>query len=646
VTPAGPRGGRATGGTRPARPRTTPPAREAASGPKPAGSLRQSQIITTYGPGAMVDLLDAAVLVSGLEFWRGTERRAISEPRLTQRLATVLGVPALRLVAPPVEDEAHPTDGLPVFRFPRFFVTRYEERRGPLRRRRLVHQSELDHAQRFHAPDRSLSEVLPVRFVQGCPNGHLSDLEWYAFVHAEALDTSGGAPCPRTLWIEERGTSGDLAETWVLCDCGAARSMARAKRGDAPLGFCRGRLPWLGDDAAVECRDEHDKPVVNRLLLRSASDAWFPQVASAIALPDRGARLTRAVDSVWDDHLAYLESVSELERERRRGRVATALWGFSDAEVWDEMQRRRGALPAAPTGLRQAEMETLLGCPDETVADDGGEPDDDFRARRLVAPAAGLMPDEAALLAPVERVVLVHRLREVRALIGFTRFDAPVADVDGELALDVRRAPLARDTRFLPAVEHRGEGVFLALRREAVQDWLDRPAVRQREARLRDGHAAWQQRHAHVDVTFPGAAYVLLHSLSHLLITAVSLECGYAASAIRERLYVTPAGFGLLLSTGTSDAEGTLGGLVEVGRRLGHYLRVALELGRLCSNDPVCAQHRPDRAEEERFLQGAACHGCLLIAEPSCERRNEYLDRALVVSTLDACGAEFFPDPA
>jgi hypothetical protein len=138
--------------------------------------------------------------------------------------------------------------------------------------------------------------------------------------------------------------------------------------------------------------------------------------------------------------------------------------------------------------------------------------------------------------------------------------------------------------------------------------------------------------------------YVFLHSLSHLLITAVSLECGYSASSIRERIYAGTSGYGILLSTGTPDSEGTLGGLVAVGKRVERHLHAALQLARLCSNDPVCAQHRPDHVQEERFLHGAACHGCLLIAETSCERRNEYLDRALVIPTVDPLGAEFFAD--
>jgi hypothetical protein len=134
----------------------------------------------------------------------------------------------------------------------------------------------------------------------------------------------------------------------------------------------------------------------------------------------------------------------------------------------------------------------------------------------------------------------------------------------------------------------------------------------------------------------------MLQSLAHLLITTLALDCGYSASAIRERIYAGESGYGILLYTGTPGTEGSLGGLVEMGKHIGRHLQRALELGRLCSNDPVCAQHNPADPHEERFLHGAACHGCLLIAETSCERRNELLDRALVVPTVATPGAAFF----
>jgi len=133
----------------------------------------------------------------------------------------------------------------------------------------------------------------------------------------------------------------------------------------------------------------------------------------------------------------------------------------------------------------------------------------------------------------------------------------------------------------------------------------------------------------------------MLHTLSHLLITAISLECGYPASSVRERIYAQPGRYGVLIYTGSSDAEGTLGGLVEAGRRISHHLRRALEMARLCSNDPVCAFRSPTDHDHQPLL-GSACHGCVLISETCCEQHNDFLDRALVVPTVEALGAEFF----
>lgn len=247
----------------------------------------------------------------------------------------------------------------------------------------------------------------------------------------------------------------------------------------------------------------------------------------------------------------------------------------------------------------------------------------------------------------IDRIVLVHRLREVVAQVGFTRFEPSYADIDGELNLNVQSAALAAEPRWFPAIENKGEGVFISFNPAAIDTWKATEAVKQRGRELLNGHQTWLARTGRKDedFPFPGLPYVMLHSLSHLLITTVSLECGYSASAIKERVYASDKyGYGILLYTGSSGSEGTLGGLVQVGKRIESILANALEFGRLCSNDPVCAQHKPAEANEERFLHGAACHGCLLIAETSCEKGNEFLDRALVVNTVEDRGAAFFPD--
>jgi uncharacterized protein DUF1998 len=265
--------------------------------------------------------------------------------------------------------------------------------------------------------------------------------------------------------------------------------------------------------------------------------------------------------------------------------------------------------------------------------------DSNFHARRL--------PDQAWRHSKrsdgIEAVIQLHRLREVLALVGFTRFEAVTPDINGEYETDVERAQLALEPAWFPAVENRGEGLLVQLRPKAVISWLARLPVKRRLDALATGHQHWMKDRKS-QRSFPGGPYVLLHTLSHLLIQSLAMRCGYPASSIRERIYADTAAqqFGILLYTGSPDAEGTLGGLVQQARYLEDHLAQALRMSALCSNDPVCAQHAPGQSLESRWLHGAACHGCALVAETSCEMRNDYLDRALVVPALGVPDAAFF----
>lgn len=601
-------------------------------GKRPHGQIRQSQLITSFGPGSMVDLPNHSVLIGGLDYWTpGGEE--IVEPRLVEKLKQLFDPPlkVLKLIGPPPdnEDPTAPQTGVTAWQFPEWFITQDMDRdasHGMVRARMLVHRKRLTKG-KFIDDDKKNRSVVPVRFVRACRNGHIGDIDWYSFVHG------GPTECRRQLWIEERGTSGDLAEVYVRCECGnAERSMALAIESPDTMLRCDGKRPWLGPYANEKCGEP------NRLLIRTASNAYFSQVMSVISLPDRNVELREAVEQVWD-FIGEVEDVSELRYERRKARVHSVLGDYSDADAFAEIKAIRGQSVGQVKTIKQAEMETLIASKDE-LGDD--KPDGTFFARTL--PKAIW---DRPWMDPVERIVLVHRLREVMAQVGFTRFEAVSPDIDGELEMGVRRASLAREITWLPAVENRGEGVFIQFKKEAVENWATRPEVIEQGMRLYRGYEAWTAERPGASKKFVEEGgllpYVLFHSFSHMLITAVSLECGYPASSIRERIYTIPdVGYGVLIYTGTSDAEGTLGGLVQVGRRIHEHILDALRMGELCSNDPVCAQHEPSNQHERRFLHGAACHGCLLISETSCEQHNEFLDRALVVSTVDNLGVEFF----
>ena len=590
---------------------------------KAHGQIRQGQAITTYGPGALIDLPRHSAIVGGLESWPNTSDLVeIVEPRLSHKLQVMTGVDAPHLYAPPADssDPREPVRSVGVWRFPEWFVVQDEGRsENRERSRRLVHRKALDERRRFDG-----KAVVATRFVRACPRGHVDDLDWHGFVHGPE------DACKRQLWLDERGTSGDLADLVVRCECRKQRSLYEATLPEMNLlGTCRGSRPWLGNNTREDCN------LPSRLLIRTASNAYFPQVVSVLSLPERGTAVQSAVRELWDD-LQIVETKADLTLLKRKPAVAAQLAGFTEAEVLKAIgDHKDGGADERP--VKHVELDALLAAP-EGFGDDAPV-DPDFHARKL--------PDAAWRRSKrtegVEGVIQLHRLREVLALAGFTRLEPETPDIDGEYDSDVERAEIAIEPAWFPAVENRGEGVFLLLRPEAVLSWLDRAGVKERLDGLSAGHTRWSADRKSPR-SFPGGPYVLLHTLSHLLIQSLAMRCGYPASSIRERVYVDTIAkrFGLLLYTASPDAEGTLGGLVQQARYLEDHLVQALRMGGLCSNDPICAQHTPGRSMEGRWLHGAACHGCALVAETSCEMRNDYLDRALVVPVLGVREAAFF----
>lgn len=603
---------------------------------RPAGKLRQSQLVTTFGPGAMVDLVDSSVLIGGLEHWTydQADYQILDEPRLRASLNPRLRAlhPEFELAtseyfrSPPAGAEDEPTlfSGVRALEFPRWFVCQSCSRLGPAsdlferKGERYLHAC---------AGKGRPGRCVPVRFVAACTAGHLSDFPWVAFTHAGKERERCDRP---ELYLDE-GATGDFGRIHVRCEtCGAKESMARA---DSLRFECRGERPWLGGRAVndSECGRQLS------LLVRTASDAYFSQVVSAIRLEDdepselqiklRDPEMWSRVKKVTT--VAQLEALASLQ-----DLIANLLEAHSAEDVLQAIrEEREEGERTAPRPLRTVEFERITNAPLERPGDMAK------RGQRFAAFRAH--GKDLKLPTGIKGLIVVPELREVRVQVSFSRLEPLAADLQGEFEFakgTMRPAPLTLPEgtqRWLPAAEVRGEGIFIELDEEAVREWEMRPAVIERTQRLQEAFAMHEP-----GGVFLGARFYMLHSLSHLLLTAISLECGYAASAIRERIYCAPPGgdvppmAAILLSTGTTGSEGTLGGLVEEGRRLDRHLREAWELGRLCSNDPVCASHDPASDSSDRWMEGAACHGCLYIAESACERFNRHLDRALVVPTI------------
>ena len=320
---------------------------------KPAGEMRQSQLITTFGPGALLDLPRFSVIVGGLDTWNAGPggRDEVIETRLRDKVRMILVNPDIRLVAPPVADGVQENAGITVYKFPKWFAARSDTHMGETRRRALIHQDGLQ--KNGYVPDGGGKPlpVVPVRFVKACRKGHISDIDWYHFVHSGAGE--GCRTFGKKLWIEERGTSGDLAEMYVICDCKVERAMVAGMDIEAhPFPPCKGDRPWLGpygkDDRCGE---------PSRLLVRTASNAYFPQIMRVISLPTANAELKKAVAEQWE-HLQEITEVAELKMLKKLSKqLREALGDFDEADLVAEIRSRNLGHVEADKPVKVAEFE-------------------------------------------------------------------------------------------------------------------------------------------------------------------------------------------------------------------------------------------------------------------------------------------------
>ncbi len=605
------------------------------------GTVRPSHLMFTGGVGALIDLPNFPVLVRGLDDWRYDtvpEWTPLAEPRLLAAIGRLLNAPVAQLRPPPwldgfdVDPNGQPGRvGVPVIAFPQWLRCTACSRLASLDSGIWGFANEKarrpDEAKFFHedCPRRRRRPLaVAARFVLACVNGHLDDFPYVGFVHR------GGA-CPEVSHPQLRmadygGNQGANVDIRCL-NCPARRNIRQAmgRRGEESLPGCRGRHPHLG--TFEECRQQ---PMV---IVVGASNQWFAQTLSALAVPQIGASALQAkVEQLWE----YLQHVNGPD-------VLGAYWilpqfqilhRWAREEVLDAIAQHRKELEAGPgqdagayPDLRTPEWEVF-------TSPVPPEPTDDFTVRRdpsgVPRPLAGFLAD----------VVQAERLREVRALAGFTRLDAPDPE-DPDL---VTRAPLARDRpTWVPASEVRGEGIFLRVDEQLIATWQERiresDVVREhRDAFIRFRTNRYSDRlPADFDPLrgWPEPRYIALHTLSHLLIRAIALECGYSSASLSERIYFGPDRAGILIYTAVPDAEGTLGGLVSLAEPepLTRIMRRALHDARRCSSDPLCAERLPKAPAD--FLHGAACHACLFVSETTCERGNRFLDRRFIVPIDD-----------
>ena len=610
------------------------------------GEVRRSHVLT-YGPGAIIDFRagsfgggPVSVVAPGLEFWEkyarpfSATRQKISEPRLERKM----GAQGFRL--PPVDIDSgnqknqKKSDALPGFRFPRWLQCPLCCTIKPAWK--WSGNGEIGEPSRWCGECSSTKKrrihVVPARFVVACAEGHLDEFPWLYWLRTFSNNKQrcqGDRSC--SLKLQSKGGTG-LSSLYLTCKCGAERNMGDIFSKGALKGrICEGHMPWL-EENKEKCSEEL------RVLHRGASNLYFPVEVSALSIPPWSDVFQEALEADWH-RLAEIDDKSKLKSyiEVLYGDKESDL-NMSVDDIYNEIIRRKEYLVNPEReDLKYDELCSFSG---ETLFDYTGRnfENDDFK----------ITPQEVPkdLSEFVSCSIKVDRLREVRALKGFTRINQAVSSFEegtykfGKLSKDP-------NIRWFPAIEVRGEGIFFTLHNSALDSWGKQKNIIQRAEQIDNAYETeWErvaqkgeQRKFRITPKF-----LLLHTLSHVIMRQISLECGYDTASIRERIYCDEgrkSNNGILLYTASSDAEGTLGGLARMSEedKLLPLVRSSIERASWCSSNPLCIKGIISESEKYNL---SACHNCVLVPETSCEFFNRYLDRALLVGSPDANFKGFF----
>jgi len=565
------------------------------------GELRPNQIITTFGPGSIVDAVKDSVTVLDINYWKDKGKKIIDG-----RLASYLNVDCFYMPRTSYNGD------VPVVTFPYTHVC------SNVKCGRLFDAREdfdLDRYLKFGVtcPDCH-RQAYPSRFITICEDGHMNDFPWQWWVHR--CQTT----CKGKLRMYSTGNTSTLADMWVECtECGARRSMSGATQKENFDGLCcSGHHPFRPSHKNTKCKKELIPSQ------RGASNVYFAVSRSAISIPP----WINPLYNLIDDHLRDIDLLEEVLGEEGITKAYEKFFTAYTREEFDEaLQRRRNNITEF-TEIKQMEYDAITHHADPAYASNKKH----FKAEEE------LVPDY--LKKYFSRIVRITRLREVKVLLGFTRVDAPDPDADNQP--NVVYLTKGKTEKWLPAAEIHGEGIFIEFNKAMIDKWLNDKTMKTMSQRYAQCYKEFCDSKGWTVTSLRDARYVLMHTFSHLLIKQMSMSSGYSSSAIRERIYFGDKMSGILLYTGSADKEGSLGGLVELGtiNRLNPLMRDAFQEALLCTNDPECLNNVPAGNNSN----GAACHSCCMISETACENGNRMLDRGLVVPIAGREDQAFFKE--
>lgn len=609
-------------------------------------SIRDSQFLNVYGVGSMIDV-DQQVMMPTWDVKVGSNPIEIQEPILVQRIKRRGFENLKKLYKLPAESEdgSQQDATLNSVIFPQWMYCPKCGRLDSFKNWRDGWQKSLCNeeglypktkktvkqvlTERFgrmpmccHCREKpkkkikGIPRLIPMNYVSICEHGHIDDFPWDAWCH---LKHPHDPTTEKKLFFESHG---ELNKQRVRCNCKAERSMADLFSRDAleknSLTRCSGVMPWKGYKAPNEPFHCEACNAIPRAVQRNGTNIRFPRTLSSFSVPLalESDMVEVSASPLWnfirqkaENNLPYDQFVSGIAFDLKisEQRVLTAI----------DSLLKNGTLTLSDQDYEKCEYEAFLNAL--------SSPTKYFEVQKVPAWA-----NSPGWLKGLNKVV---RLREISVPISFTRVypdqdsvpEQPSDQPTATAIAVVEQLVAPNDTDVLYACEGFGEGVFISFDAAVLSAWYD-----ENEKKLEGEYRDLIRGQCHGSLE---KKYVLLksaiHTLVHCLMIQMSVESGYALTALRERIYCSTDGeeyYGALIFTTSADKCGTLGGVSRYADKdeFMTLLRKALLFSEHCDNDPLCSDHPSGRSSK------SSCFACVFLPETSCAHFNQWLDRKLM----------------
>lgn len=489
-------------------------------------------------------------------------------------------------------------------------------------------------------------ELIQDNIVLICENGHISDFPWSQYLkwkednqtssNKEVIELFNNQRCCNNSEIKITSSNANASGfdgKWLKCDsCKKQTSL----KGLMSLKIkCQGEKPWEADvgDSKYYGGDKNARTQYSpreyctgflKVALSTGNNLYFSRVVSSIYIPDKLFMNERILE------LKRLEVLLDVAKNNNNFEEAIKI-NNSINSINDEQSTENTIFIPDSEKEVKFRYDEFIALTKKTDV----EINIDEKSLKVKDVTENLGED----LAPYfSKILRIDNMKITSSQLDFSRVLPADADASTIKLKNIFKGNQDSILAY-PVVENYGEGILFAFDYSKINEFASignflNDEIKAKLLKLNKESNNFSEKAIEYGVLNSWQLY-LVHTFTHLIIKELEFQCGYPTASLSERIYISNDEkykmYGCMIYT-AEGAEGSMGGVIAQTRKLNlnKLIKNALIRATICHSDPLCWESEGQGLFDLNF---SACFSCSLVSETTCELRNIYLDRKILVDS-------------